>query len=240
MKAISVLFSGGPDSTLAALHALQKAYRVHLLTYHHKLMTHYKTTSGDEKHMRVAKELLRKYGSNRITIFKDQIWKFFKEIYRLKALHTPFKNRAYCIPWICGACKLAMHMKTIEYNLRNKINVTYDGANKESAFVFPAQSMAYIDVIKRLYWLYDMSYETPVYNLEGTDIMTEDFGLRSCQGTKQEHFFFSTQHSCFAGVLVHLHSRFYRIFYGKESIDELHGMTLQTRITDLGIHLPKK
>ena len=235
MKAISVLFSGGPDSTLAALYALQKAYRVHLLTFHHKLMTHYKTTSGEEKHMRVAKELMRKYGSTRVTIFKDWTWKLFRKIYHLKTLGTSFKYRVYCIPWICGACKLAMHIKTIEYNSRNNIHVTYDGANKESASVFPAQSLGYIDVIKRLYKLHDMSYETPVYNLERTDIMTEDFGLHSCQETKQEHFFFSTQHSCFPGALVHLHYRFYRIFYTRKSIDELHRMVLETKISELGI-----
>jgi 7-cyano-7-deazaguanine synthase in queuosine biosynthesis len=234
MTAISILFSGGPDSTLAAIYALQKVHQVHLLTYHHKLMTHRKTESGEEKHMRVAKELSRIYGADRVIISKDQISNLLRRIYRNTTTH-----RGYCIPWICGACKLAMHIKTIEYNLRNKIKITYDGANKESASVFPAQSLVYIDIIKRLYRMYDMSYETPVYDLEKTDVLTEDFGLHSCRATKREHFFFSTQHSCFTGVLVHLHARFYRILYRSSRIDDLHRMVLETKISELGSLLPK-
>lgn len=235
MTAISVLFSGGPDSTLAAVYALQKASQVHLLTYHHQLMTHYRTTSGEEKQMKVANELSRIYGANRVIVSGGQISQLFREIYR-----NPIMYRGYYIPWLCGACKLAMHIKTIEYNLRNKITITYDGANKESASIFPAQSLPYMAIIKKIYELYDMNYENPVYDLEGTDALTEDFGLRSCHATKREHFLFSTQHSCFLGVLVHLHARFYRLFYGRNKIDNFHGTALESKINELQKFLPER
>lgn len=237
MNAISVLFSGGPDSTLAAIYALQKVPHVHLLTYHHRFMSHYKTVSGEEKHMKVAEELVRKYGRDRVTIFKDEISNLFKKIYELQTPGRSLMYRGYCIPWICGACKLAMHIRTIEYNTGNSIEATYDGANKESASVFPAQSTGYINIIKQLYALSNMTYETPVYSLENTDVLTEKYGLTSCRGTKKEHFFFSTQHSCFSGVLVHIHSRLYRLFYAKDSIDDLHRAVLRKRISELGIRI---
>lgn len=237
MRAISVLFSGGPDSTLAALYALQKAHRVHLLTYHHKLMTHFRTSSGDMKHMKVAMEILNKYGSDRVTIVNGEIWDLFRSTYHLRKTPNLLEFRGYFIPWICGACKLAMHMKAIEYNKRHNITLTYDGANKESALVFPAQSSSYMDIIKQLYKSHNMRYESPVYNLENTDIIAEDFGVTSTRNTKQEHFFFSTQHTCFAGVLVHINIRLYRIFYSRKNINELHRKVLKAKLAELATPL---
>ncbi len=65
MSDISVLFSGGPDSILAALFALQATQRVHLLTHHHKLMSHYKLQSGRTKCETVVQELKKNYSRGR-------------------------------------------------------------------------------------------------------------------------------------------------------------------------------
>ena len=56
LKGISILFSGGPDSTLAALIALERAEKVHLLTFHHNKM------GKIGKHRLVVDEILRNEG----------------------------------------------------------------------------------------------------------------------------------------------------------------------------------
>lgn len=241
MKEIAVLFSGGPDSTLAALYALQKANRVHLITYHHRLMSHDKLISGKPKSSAVVQELTKNYGRSRIVVFNQDIWELFKKIYFHNIFIFLQNYGSYCIPWICGACKLAMHIKTIEYNLEHNIKITYDGANKESATVFPAQSTSYIETMQRLYKSFGMIYETPVYDMEGTDIKTEKFGMKSCKGTKQEHVFFSTQHSCVSGLLLHLHSRLYYKLMRKSSLfEELTSKVLSSKIDELKTLLPNK
>jgi len=240
MKEISVLFSGGPDSTLAALYALQKTDRVHLLTYHHKLMSHYQSTSGKKKHWNVTKELRQKYGNHRIVEYEDQVWSLLKKIYRQNIIYYFLKYKTFCIPWICGACKLAMHIQTIKYNLEHNIGTTYDGAHKESSDLFPAQSLGYIKVVKKLYEAYEMKYENPVYDIDGTDVETEKFGLSSCKNTKNEHVFFSTQHSCFTGLLIHLHSKlYYRFVRTNKTIDNLSAEILNEKIQELKTLLPR-
>jgi 7-cyano-7-deazaguanine synthase in queuosine biosynthesis len=241
MKEISILFSGGPDSTLAALYALQKADRIHLITYHHRLMSHDKLISGKPKSSTVVQELIKNYGRSRIVVFNQDIWELFKKIYFHNIFISLQNYGSFCIPWICGACKLAMHVKSIEYDLKNNIQTTYDGANKESAAVFPAQNKNYVRIMQELYESYGMTYDTPVYDIENTDIKTEEFGLESCKGTKQEHVFFSTQHSCFSGLLLHLHSRlYYKLMRKSYLFEELTSKVLSAKIDELKTLLPNK
>jgi len=72
---ISVLFSGGPDSTLATLRALDQAPRVHLLTFHHHLM------GAVYRHRKVVEELGRIFGEERVIAHEDSTDKLFHRFY---------------------------------------------------------------------------------------------------------------------------------------------------------------
>lgn len=213
---ISVLFSGGPDSTLAALKALDEAETVHLLTFHNKRM------SKVGKHRIVTEELKAKYGNERVFGYEADTGELFRNFY-VKALKGRlWEYRTFAIPWICGACKLAMHSLAIKYNLEHGINATYDGANIESEPYFVDQTMSYIEVMKKFYKTYGMRYDCPVYDIPDTDKETEKYGLIKTKDTKSEHFVFSTQHTCLSGVYVHLHSRlYYHPFRGKKRAERL-------------------
>lgn len=224
---ISVLFSGGPDSTLAALYALEKAETVHLHTYYHLWM------SKTENHRKVIRELKERYGNERVVEHEDHIGAIFKQCYYAGISKRIFRYRTYYVPWICGACKLAMHAVTIAYNREHNIPLTYDGANLESAGLFPDQTDPYFEVIKRLYRSVGMEYDTPVYLVEHTDTETEKFGLVTTRNTKKEHVFFSTQHTCPIGLLVHAHGKlYYRPFRGKGRLHKLTGEFLEQIIAD--------
>lgn len=203
MRQISILFSGGPDSTLAALYALERADRVHLLTFHHRLM------SRVRNHRIVVEELRRRFGRERIVTYEEKIDALFNQCYFSGMQHEMARYRTFYVPWICGACKLAMHRRAIAYNRRRQILTVYDGANAESAPYFPAQTTEYIRVMREVYHSHGMEYECPVYDVVGTDKATEEFGMLSTRGTKGEHVYFSTQHSCHVGLLVHAHARLY-------------------------------
>ncbi len=238
MKDISILFSGGPDSTLAALYALERTDRIHLLTFHHRLMSHYKTTKGPKKHTKVIEELSHRYVKGRILVYEKDIWKLFKSIYFNSFGSTLKQYKSFLIPWLCGACKLAMHISTIRYNEKYGIETTYDGCNKESGDVFPAQSIEYISLMKNFYKSYKMTYDTPIYNIAKTDKETEKFGMKSCRGTKDEHIFFSTQHSCFTGLLLHAHSRLYYRPIRKQNIGKISGVFLDEKLNAISCILP--
>jgi len=233
IKDISILFSGGPDSTLAALYALERADRVHLLTFHHRYM------SSTEKHRKVVKELCVIFGDERIVEHVEHIDSLFKKFYFTKISKHITRYRTFYIPWICGACKMAMHAKTITYNRVHDISITYDGANLESAPYFPAQTENYIEVMKELHQSYGMQYECPVYHIWPTDEETEKYGLLSTKSTKKERVIFSTQHTCLIGYLIHAHSRlYYRPFRGKDRMRRLAGEFLGQMIKDCKPFLP--
>jgi 7-cyano-7-deazaguanine synthase in queuosine biosynthesis len=223
LNGISILFSGGPDSTLAALIALEKAEQVHLLTFHHNKM------GKIGKHRIVADEMREKFGSNRVISYEETIDENFRKFYSNDFKKLFKKYRTFYIPWICGACKLSMHSSAIRYNLRNNVNVLYDGANRESNPYFVDQTNIYINIMKDFFKInYSMEYDCPVYNIDNTDVETEKYGLNTTKDTKKEHFVFSTQHTCLNGVLVHIHSRlYYRPLRGKDRTEKLGGEFLK-------------
>jgi len=233
IKDISILFSGGPDSTLAALYALEKANRVHLLTFHHRLM------SRTENHMGVVKELKEIFGEERIGYHEERIDSLFNKCYSTRMFKRIMKYRTFYIPWICGGCKMAMHASTIAYNKAHHILITFDGAHQESAPYFPAQTESYIEVMKKLYQSYGMQYECPIYHVNGTDEKTEQYGLLSTPNTKKERVFFSTQHTCLVGLLIHAHARlYYRPIRGKNRLRHIAGEFLEQMISDCRSFLP--
>ena len=233
MKAISILHSGGPDSTLAALYALERADQVHLLTFHSYVM------GQVSKHRKVVAELQEKFGAGRVISHEEGIDKFFNAFYFKNLGHHIWTFRTFYVPWICGACKLAMHSRTIAYNLNHKISTTYDGAHQESASVFPDQADPYMNVLKDLYLSYGMTYDSPIYGVPETDVETEKYGLRTTRGTKKEHVIFSTQHTCLIGLLVHAHARFYYLpFRGKNRAKILAGKFLSLRVRECKEFMP--
>jgi 7-cyano-7-deazaguanine synthase in queuosine biosynthesis len=211
MNDVSVLFSGGPDSTLAVLKALEHGERVHLLTYHHSFM------SRMGRHRIVTEELRERFGTERIVSHEEEIGTLYRRLYRIDwKTHVP-RYRTFYIPWMCGACKLAMHCRTIAYNREHGIRTTFDGANKESSTLFPAQTPEYITVMREWYQRHGMTYDVPVYEEDQTDVQCERHGMTSMRNTKKEHVHFSTQHSCYVGLIIHAHARlYYRPFRGRQ------------------------
>jgi Queuosine biosynthesis protein QueC len=233
LNGISILFSGGPDSTLAALQALDRADRVHLLTFHQKTM------GRIGKHRKVVDELRRLYGNDRVLAHEESTDSLFRTFYSTGMRRKLVRYRTFYIPWICGACKLAMHVAAIRYNQAHGIRTTYDGANKESTPYFVDQTQPYITVIKEFYRRYGMEYDCPVMDIENTDKETEKYGLTSTKGTKKEHVIFSTQHSCINGLFVHAHARlYYRPLRGKGRTKELGKKFLTEMLNDCSSILP--
>jgi len=234
IRDVSILFSGGPDSTLAALRALERSDRVHLHTFHHGLM------GKIGKHRKVVKELKETFGDERILEHEEGIGTLFKKFYFTRMPRHMIRYRTFYIPWICGACKMAMHVKTIAYNLAHDITLVYDGAHVESSTYFPAQTETYIEVMKGLYRSYGMEYDCPIYHVGMTDKETEKYGITSTKDTKKEHIIFSTQHTCFVGLLIHAHSRlYYKPFRGKHRTRDMAGQFLRQMIDDCRLLLPK-
>ncbi|MEE9443310.1 MAG: 7-cyano-7-deazaguanine synthase [candidate division Zixibacteria bacterium] len=200
---IAVLFSGGSDSTLAAAIAAERFRQVYLVTFQHPFMLRH-----DKININIS-ALRRKYPDCNFIYHKEKINSLYKRLYFGKYVSYIKKYGSMVIPWICGACKLSMHLKTIAFCGSNNICHVFCGAHEESAHIFPAQMPKIIERTQKIYQNYGIAYETPVYRKDRTDKILFDMGIIQNPNVKQQHLIYSTQHTCLLGVLLHAHSQIY-------------------------------
>jgi hypothetical protein len=159
MKEAVVLYSGGSDSTLAAIETARTHDRVHLVTFRRLGLHHVENTATNVERLRSL------YGSEK---FVHEIMDV-ERLYRHIAYHRYVRN-AFRFGFLqmaaCGICKLAMHFRALVYALDNEICTVRDGANKGMALE-PAQSRPVMEVLRSdLYGKHGIAYENPVYEYE--------------------------------------------------------------------------
>ena len=203
----TVLFSGGSDSTLTAYMMCNKYKEVHLVSYSHSYDKYIEKTAIN------VKKLKERFDSVKILhkiIDVENIW---MEIYRKKWKEDRKKYGDYIVACGCGFCKLAMHTRTICYNLGDHIKYFVDGANKESGVTLPTQMEEGILIFKNLYSKYNIDYYNPIYNEVRTDKICYELGLSNKKEKKfpQEYIFHETDPSCWNGSLHNIYVRYYFI-----------------------------
>jgi len=200
----TVLFSGGSDSTLAAVRMLERFSRVHLLTFRRR---HLWFVDNAGAHVL---RLQQRFGPDRVRhTYLDC---------------TPEFARIFCAPFkqdvkefgthlgllVCLACKLAMHTRTIIYNLERGVPCSAVGSRHESR-LYPAQMRSVKARIERMYAEYGMEVVSPVYEMVNTDEAAYELGLSPSKRLKQQFILYDTQPSCLYGGVAYIYSRF---FYG--------------------------
>jgi 7-cyano-7-deazaguanine synthase in queuosine biosynthesis len=214
---VSVLFSGGSDSTLTAFKLCELFKKVHLLTYSH---SYDEFVERSEVNVNKLKNM---FGVDRVIhkiIDVDPLW---EKIYRGTWKQDVKKYGSYIVACGCGACKLAMHTATIIYNLENNIRYAADGANQESMHRLPAQMKGVIAKFKEFYNEYGIIYDNPVYNEVRTDWKVYQLGLTNKRNTKfpHEYIFHETGPTCYNGSLHNIYVIFYYLpFHGKKAHEE--------------------
>ena len=187
IKEIAVLYSGGTDSTCAALLMAKEFDKVHLLVYKRFGLFSIDNIATN------AEKLNQRFGRDKFVYKVIDVNRLFKKVSYAKYWHN-LKNYGFFMLSTCGLCKLAMHIRTLIYCLENNIKHVCDGANKNAgAGYFPAQMLEVIDLIEKMYAQYEIIYSRPVFNLDepkGTTwvdkLGLEKLQLPSIKAGKQE------------------------------------------------------
>jgi hypothetical protein len=203
-KAIAVLFSGGSDSTMAAVLAARRAGSVHLISYSHPFMFFHEKIDINIPRLR------EKFPETSFEIHRENVTRLYRRLYFRGFLPALARRRTMLVPHLCGACKLAMHYATVAYCRAHGISSVYCGAHEESARVFPAQMEPVIEETQRMYARHGITYEAPVYRAGRTDRTLHELGLIDDPKMKDQRLFYATQHTCPVGALVHVYSRLHR------------------------------
>ena len=195
---VSVLFSGGSDSTLAAALCCQRFKKVHLLTFHHSGMMFTQKSAVN------AKRLQNKFGEEKVIHKMIEIEEVFQKLYYENYLQDLKRYGIFLAAATCNICQLAMHVRTIIYNIRNGIHFACDGYKQEKRHVYVVMSREGIEILKRLYQKFGIEYFNPVYNILRTDWELYDLGIYPKRNVKfpYEKLTYEAQHSCYHGILT--------------------------------------
>ena len=143
---LSIAFSGGVDSTIAAINFLETGSKVHLLTFSHCFLLNV------ERSGIMASRLGKVFGFDRVShqiLDADHLLKNFVLKHFLSDI--PRFNGYF----VCMGCKLCVHSEAIIYNLRNNIRTCADGNVPGATF---DQTPEMMELIKGFYSEYGLEY----------------------------------------------------------------------------------
>ena len=157
----AILFSGGTDSTLAAVLQQEKFDKLVLLTFDRLGIAKVENSKVN------AQMLIDKYGADKISHKIINFDKVFKKISYENYFRNVLKHGLMNLS-TCGLCKLSMHIQAIDYCNEHGIKHVADGAN-QGMNMFPAQMKPVVDQMKELYQKYGINYSNPVFEYESPD-----------------------------------------------------------------------
>jgi 7-cyano-7-deazaguanine synthase in queuosine biosynthesis len=152
----SLLYSGGPDSTLAAIELTKEFDLIHLLTF--KIGKLHLFTKSWPSHS--ANELCEIMGGDKFVHRYINIKHLHKTLVSGHLIEDYRKYRSVFV-W-CGGCKMAMHTQAAIYNIENNIKYLADGMNiMEANYV--EQKPRTLEQIREFYARYGITCLNPIY-----------------------------------------------------------------------------
>jgi hypothetical protein len=197
----ALLFSGGSDSSLAAIRTGERFEHVELLT-----MTR-RGLSGVDNVQAHVERLNRYFGKTdkfRLHTFKtDELLKFLLyEHYISRVMQYGSLVLSHC-----GLCKLSFHWRALHFCLDEKIPYLADGAVR-TAHLYPEQNeVIMLGPLRRFYGAFGVTYENPIYE-EGETVEQVLYDLRyarapKVKGTKLDHQMTCQQQVLYAMFMRH-------------------------------------
>ncbi|MFX1514472.1 MAG: hypothetical protein ACFFCQ_18005 [Promethearchaeota archaeon] len=217
---VSVLFTGGSDSTLAAYLMCEMFKKVHLLTF---LISAMGNLDRCQIHV---KRLQDRFGKRNVIHTYIDIEKLLKKTFYGTYIYDIRKYKTYLSALFCAACNISMHTRTIIYNKKNEIRFACDGQQADTRLVttekkienlrplWSEQIQKVLELVKNFYKNYDINYFNPVYNIERTDwelfkrgfLKERDLKTKGRITQESNHHTFEkkTEHTC-TGQVIGMH-----------------------------------
>ncbi|GEM_PF-1732626 len=199
---ISVLYSGGADSTYSAYQLAGRFRKVHLLTFAH-LGTH----DGEPPKINV-RTLQDIYGPEKIEHHFIDVDEFCQAIYNEKLKECLDKYGLFA-QLFCGPCKLGMHAAAIVFNAEHGIRYTTSGAHMEGAGVWIGQMVSVRkQILEPLFERFGQQLlPSPAFYIENTDEVLYEMGLTTIRHTKFPRYDFTYQDWCNFMVQHNIYAR---------------------------------
>jgi len=179
---VSLFFSGGADSTYAAVLLAEQYDEVHLLSFTHDGI------SNTHKPKINADRLRERFGDRIVFHLADsnEIW---HRLYTADFAADREKYGAFLNSAVCECCYLSWNAVAAVYNKRN--GIMYSATDEG------------IDVMRQFHAEYGVRFFMPVYNEPETDVRLYEMGITPEKHTKRPYQFYttaSTQGTCEFGL----------------------------------------
>jgi len=213
MKKIAMRFSGGKDSTLAALRVSKEYDQVHLLTFWQEMI-------GRVEQSKINVDKLRDSCGETVDFEHHiiDISQLVKKLYYGKGyFHDLRRYGTLSRAALCTACDFSMCVRVLKYCLDNGITHACDGANKGEFAGFLDEWG--LSVICKFAERHGVEWTFPVYDIDRCDIELLKEGLRAEKPT----IFSRSQAICRGGGLfANIYLRCYFLpLYGGEKYKKL-------------------
>lgn len=171
MSRALILFSGGKDSFLSTLKAIDQGYEVNIVTFDNGQELKSKNV------IKEAKRIQKKYGSDKVeiigikktdSIFRELICSFYN--YDIQFIKEKFGDITIS-QFNCLACRLSMYILSIIICKKENIKLVVDGARKSQLFAIEQETM--INEFKKLFKNFDIEILFPLLDEE------DDFSIKN-------------------------------------------------------------
>jgi hypothetical protein len=217
---VSLLFSGGWDSTLAAFKLCETFRKVHLLTFYH-------SNSAFTENSKVnVNKLKNKFGSDKIVHNIIDIDHLKEKLYHGTWRQNRKKYGLFLINCECSACRIAMFARAIIYNLENNIGYLASGEVEAAPLHLVAGVSDKLDELKsELCTDFGIVYLRPVYYEMNPHKRLLELGLIDKEVKRikfpYEYLFHEAQPTCYIGPFSFIFNKFYYLpYHGKEAHEE--------------------
>jgi len=158
-KDLCMMFSGGTDTTLAAMRILESdpSVRLHLLTFCNGFCVR---VQASRVH---GEELRAKYGADRVVHEISYVTEIFERM-RAPCWHLIKEYRSTLVFDLC--CRLSFETAAIIYAVNHGIGQVFDGTNIDQGKLF-LEKPAYLRVSKAYFASHGIDYSSPVYAKAG-------------------------------------------------------------------------
>ena len=217
---ISLLFTGGWDSTLAAFKLCETFKKVHLLTYY------FSNSAFVERSEVNVNKLKDRFGSDKVIHRMIDFDSLREKLYHGIWWQDVKKYGLFLITCECAACRIAMFARTIIYNLEN--NISYCASGETQAVPFnpvPGLIDRHLEFKDKLCSDYGITHITPVYYEENPHHRLFELGFidKKVEHRKfpYEYLFHEMQPTCYAGPVGAIFNKLYYMpYHGQEAFEK--------------------
>ncbi len=202
----AILFSGGTDSTLAAVLMLEEGRDVTLLTFNPGFVLFMENARNNAQRLedhygldRVRHEYLPNVEPTRRILWSDTGRDLREYGFNMSAL-------------VCLGCRMAMHARAIIHCLASGVPYLVDGSIADQSTV-PEQLPSVLQRHRKYYLEeFGIHHRSPIYDESRSDNRLAQMGIEGQKNLKKQFILFDTQGTCPFGVTADVYGRmFYRL-----------------------------